>query len=61
MYVAKSRKPSHPFVPFIRRIHTVTLFGKTIVFFTFLMSGDMLGGHLDDMEADRSKPIVSMR
>ena len=24
-------------------------------------SGDMLGGHLDDMEADWSKPIVSMR
>lgn len=23
--------------------------------------GDMLGGHLDDMEADWSKPIVSMR
>ena len=24
-------------------------------------SGDTLGGHLDDMEADWSKPIVSMR
>jgi|APAra0007618257_1042622.scaffolds.fasta_scaffold05852_3 hypothetical protein len=23
--------------------------------------GDTLGGHLDDMEADWSKPIVSMR
>lgn len=23
--------------------------------------GDMLGGHLDDMEADWSKPIVSIR
>lgn len=26
-----------------------------------LFSGDTLGGHLDDMEADWSKPIVSMR
>lgn len=24
-------------------------------------TGDMLGGHLDDMEADWSKPIVSIR
>lgn len=27
----------------------------------FVFSGDMLGGHLDDMEKDWSKPIVSMR
>ncbi|KAK9063531.1 hypothetical protein SSX86_017401 [Deinandra increscens subsp. villosa] len=26
----------------------------------YFSSGDMLGGHLDDMEADWSKPIVSM-
>lgn len=26
-----------------------------------LLAGDTLGGHLDDMEADWSKPIVSMR
>lgn len=26
-----------------------------------LFPGDMLGGHLDDMEKDWSKPIVSMR
>lgn len=28
---------------------------------SLFFSGDMLGGHLDDMEADWSKPIVSMR
>lgn len=27
----------------------------------FSILGDMLGGHLDDMEKDWSKPIVSMR
>lgn len=27
----------------------------------FVYLGDALGGHLDDMEADWSKPIVSMR
>ena len=27
----------------------------------FSHAGDTLGGHLDDMEADWSKPIVSMR
>lgn len=27
----------------------------------FLCSADTLGGHLDDMEADWSKPIVSLR
>lgn len=29
--------------------------------FTVLFTGDMLGGHLDDMEKDWSKPIVSVR
>lgn len=28
---------------------------------SFILLGDALGGHLDDMEADWSKPIVSMR
>lgn len=28
---------------------------------SMLLAGDTLGGHLDDMEADWSKPIVSMR
>lgn len=27
----------------------------------FISSGDTLGGHLDDMEADWTKPIVSLR
>ncbi|MCH91105.1 alpha-ketoglutarate-dependent dioxygenase alkB-like, partial [Trifolium medium] len=27
----------------------------------YFASGDTLGGHLDDMEADWSKPIVSLR
>lgn len=30
-------------------------------FYIFLLPGDMLGGHLDDMEKDWSKPIVSLR
>lgn len=29
--------------------------------FLSLSIGDMLGGHVDDMEADWSKPIVSIR
>lgn len=28
---------------------------------TVLFTGDMLGGHLDDMEKDWTKPIVSIR
>lgn len=31
------------------------------VVFNILIAGDMLGGHLDDMEVDWSKPIVSIR
>lgn len=27
----------------------------------FCLADDMLGGHVDDMEADMSKPIVSIR
>lgn len=35
---------------------------KTLCYIRYCsFKGDTLGGHLDDMEADWSKPIVSMR
>lgn len=34
---------------------------KRTIMLTVLLTGDMLGGHLDDMEKDWSKPIVSIR
>lgn len=32
-----------------------------LILVALFFPGDMLGGHLDDMEKDWSKPIVSMR
>lgn len=41
--------------------HTVQWFTSHFDVYINITAGDTLGGHLDDMEADWSKPIVSLR
>lgn len=41
--------------------HTVQWFTSHFDVYINIIAGDTLGGHLDDMEADWSKPIVSLR
>jgi len=40
-------------------LHIVLYLAYHVIF--CIIPGDTLGGHLDDMEADWSKPIVSLR